>query len=544
MSLLTSAMAAGREARRRGHALSQALSHPAAPLVMAGLWFVLTFTATIWVWGLNPVALISPDEAVNRFGASLISKHGLPFLRLPFPDPEDLAHPRHWVSLGDHAIPAYSPVALYFYGLLLRFHTFGLGLIVALPASATAAFVAGLAKLLPTRRRWLSLLAPLLAFPALYWLMRPWMNLSLLLVCVCWAFYYWVSWQETGGRRDLTVALFGVGAAAAVRPDYAAYLMLAALLFALGSKPAEWKRIALLVVAAGGAAVALNLLLNRLTTGSALRAAYQIVAARDEGNDVPRGAFGLLRQLLLPMGVPTPKAILEFFIKYWFTMGPLGAVVLAQLALVPLLRAKPLLSRLCYVFGILVLVCFMISRMDDQLMGADQRVGQIHHSMPRYWTPVYLLAALPPILFLGRCQNRWLLGLGVALACSVSSLSGYELVTRQPSSLVKLRAYSNRYEELIHGPLSNEIPGDAWVYSATFDKILWSRWRVATFDQPDRTAASMNRAVNARLNVFLCEPKISRARLHALTRALLSHQLALVAVDPSTGVYYVQRTAH
>jgi hypothetical protein len=74
MTLRSRSNGAGAWAQRVGQAISRAASHPHAPWAIAGFWFVLTFTVTLWVWGLNPLIMMSPDEAVNRFGASLIRR--------------------------------------------------------------------------------------------------------------------------------------------------------------------------------------------------------------------------------------------------------------------------------------------------------------------------------------------------------------------------------------------------------------------------------------------------------------------------------------
>jgi hypothetical protein len=507
--------------------------------LIAGAWFLVVFASILWVWGLNSRVLISPDEALNRFAASLISKQWRPFLALPFSDPEDLAHPRHWVTVGEHAIPSYAPVAIYVYGLLLRLRLLGLLLIPALPASAAAAFAAGTAKLLPEPRKWLCVFAPLLGFPALYWLMRPWINLSPLLISVCWSFFFWAAWQTGGKSRDLTVAVFLVGAAAAVRPDYAAYLFLVTLLFGAAASPTQWKRITVLVLSAGASAVALNLVLNWLVTGHPTVAAYQIVAARDEGTSGPGGALGLLRQLLVPMGVPEPAMAFRFLFKYWVEMGPVLGLSLAQFALVPLLRDKSRLSRALYLLGLMVMLGFVLSRMDEDLNGAVLPVGQMHHSMPRYWSPLYLLAALPPILFLGQCQSRSKFVGGVVLACALAIGNGYELYLSEGSSLVSLKAFSERWSTVVSS-LADKIPRDSMVYSVGFDKVLWPYWRVGTVSAPEATANSMRRALDSKLNVFLFEPRFPRQDLLELEQALKDKQLSIVTID-RRGLFSVTR---
>jgi len=530
MTIPTLATAASGAVRRWGREIKSELRSPTLTELIAGAWFLSVFAAILWVWGLNARALVSPDEALNRFAASLLSKHGRPFLALPFPDPEDLAHPRHWVTVGSNAIPSYSPVAIYCYGLLLRLRLLGLLLVPALPASAAAAFAAGTAKLLPEPRKWLCAFAPMLGFPALYWLMRPWMNLSALLICVCWAFYFWASWRNSGEARHLTIAIFAVGAAAAVRPDYAAYLLVITLLFGVAASPAEWRRVTALVFAAGASAVALNLFLNWLVTGNPLLAAYQIVAARDEGTSGPGGPLGLLRQLLVPMGVPEQQMALHYLSKYWLEMGPVAWLTLAQLTLVPVLLSKPWLSRVLYVLGIVVMVCFMLSRMDEDLNGAAQALGMVHHSMPRYWSPVFLLAALPPLLFLGQCKPGRVFVVGTAFIGALALADGYQIYRKEGSSLLVLRTFTVRWSSVVQA-LGEDIPSNAMVYSAMHDKVLWPYWRVGTMSEPEPTATSMRRAIDAKLPVFLFEPGLPRKRLVALERALKDKQLSVVALE-------------
>jgi len=58
-----------------------------------------------------------------------------------------------------------------------------------------------------------------------------------------------------------------VSLAVAIRPDTAPYVFSAALFFTVAASPSDWKRIVVLVLLAGVAAVAVNLLLNWVITG-------------------------------------------------------------------------------------------------------------------------------------------------------------------------------------------------------------------------------------------------------------------------------------
>lgn len=512
---------------------------------MAAIWFVVTFACVVVTWGQDPQTFVSPDEAVNRLAAQLTSEHGRPFLPVPFVDEEDLAHPRLWVTLGDHAVPAYAPFAFYVYAALIKLPFVGLWLIPALPASAVAAFTLGTARLLPARRKWLASLSPLLGYPALYWLLRPWMNISLLLVCICWAFLFWVNWRkaEPGKIRTrwLVAACALVGAGAATRPDYAAYLMLTVLLFTLAESKGEWKLVVLSVVGAGAGAVLMNLLLNWVVTGQPLRAAYQIYVSRTPDPDAHPVLPGILNSLLTPQGLRTPKEIWKFFVKYWLDMRPLGLLAIGQASLVPLLYAAPRRTRLLYLAAIGVLLCLAVTRLSDDVWGGKVSTGYVHHSVPRYLTPVYLLASLSPILFLGRHRFGVTTAFGTVLACILAVRSGYEVCVHQPDSLKFLRKGAEKDRAMIASVMKT-VPKRALVYTSTYDKVLWSRWRVGTLGPPKATAASMRRGVAADIPVFVVEPRFGGSKFSGLERALKHEHLSLARADAKRGVYRVRTT--
>jgi len=186
-----------------------------------------------------------------------------------------------------------------------------------------------------------------------------------------------------------------------------------------------------------------------------------------------------------------------------------------------------------------VMLCFVLSHMDENLAGASDRLSAVHHSMPRYWSPVYLLAALPPILFLGYCKRRAVFVIGVVLACALSVGGAYEIGKREGSSLYKLYQFAQRWAHNVPA-LSDKIPSDAMVYSGTYDKVLWPYWRVGTMSDPEPTASSMRRAIDANLQVYLFEPRFPRARLNALERALRRKSLSITSID-RRGIFRVAR---
>lgn len=512
------------------------------PWLIGGAWFVAVFSALLWVWGLNPLVFPSPDEAVVRLSASLVAEHGSPLLELSFPDPEDLAHPRSWVTIGDKAAPTYAPVMLYAYAPLLRAGNFGLLLVLVLPSAAVLAFTLGCAQLLPAPRRWLAIFAPLLAFPALYWLMRPWANLSAVLICLCWAAFYWAFWHESGGLRWLVAAALSVAAAAAVRPDCAAFLLTDGLLLTLAAKPAQWQKIALVFVMAGAGALGLNLILNKALTGHAFRAAYQIALERDEGPPTSSGIPGLsiLRVLLVPMGWPDPSIAWTAFLKYWFKMGPVALITVGQLTIIGLTWHASRLSRALVLVAVLYAAFFAYTHFHNDVYGGQTPQAFAEHSVPRYLSPLYLFAALPPLVFLSR-RRRWFVLLpGVLLCCVAAADAAYQIGVHEPTSFIA-SADSVRKGSVMLEALTKEIPRNAMVYSARFDKLLWSRWRLGTITaEPDPSAQSVSRAVAAGQNVYVFEehwrPNLRRQFVAALAR----RHLALSTVDARRGLFRVE----
>lgn len=505
--------------------------------LLALVWFGAALATTLWVWGIDPLAF-QGDEAVNRMAAALIRDIGRPIVALPLTDPEDLLHMHEWTTIGNVAVPIYPPVTFYLYGLLSKLGAIGQFVIVALPATGAAAFFFGTAQLLPWSRRWLALPAPLLGMPATYWLLRPWANVSLMLTCLCWGFCWWTIWRERRTTRYLAAALFSVGAAAAVRPDYAAHLLSAAMLFSLAVAPRSYRKILGVLLASGLCAVGVNLLLNRAVSGTSFRPVYEAVLDRDHGVE-SAGSFGLLARLWFPLGVPSAGETLGFIHKYWIDMGELKWLLAAQLAIVPLFFGIGWVASGFYALALLAVLLVMISHVDSTLFGAADAKPLVQHSIPRYWAPHYLFAAIAPILLLGRVRFRPAVAVGAVLAglLSWSTLDG--IFKTQTTAFPALR------EQVRSGPrlldrLSQHIPAEAIVYSVSRHGTLWPRFRMGLIDQPGPTAASINRCVRAGLPVFIYGPQSLSAR-RRLERALTKKKLKLVSVDRRLLLSQVER---
>ncbi|HTQ02469.1 MAG TPA: hypothetical protein VMI54_01390 [Polyangiaceae bacterium] len=511
-----------------------------APACVAAVWFALALAMMLWARGLEPIAFFTPDEAVNRLAGELIAKTGRPFLELPFPDPENAAHPRLWFSLGHYAVPLYPPVSLFAYGLLTYLGTFGLLLLVLFVASGVAAFAAGTARLLPPGRRLLGVFAPALASPALYWVLRPWMNISLFLVCIGWAVYSWARWRESErvGWLDATFAC--VGAAAAIRPDYTAYLLLTTLALGAAAKPSAWRRLLLGAVAAGAGAVCLNLPLNYVVTGHAFRAAYQLVLDPEQGAHPSPFWLRFLRILLFPMDPPPLDEFWRVFVRYWLNPRSVAFLALGQLAWIPIWRRQSKLGRWLSLAALVLLVVFMSSRMDPDTFGARRPVAQLDDSIPRYWTPVYWLAVIAPLLLVARAARRWVMWGGAACLAAVAALCLHDAWITPIQSILDEHSLTlttpRRFEDL-----ARRLRKRAIVYARPYDKLLWSRFLTGNLEEANATAASMLRAHRHHFTPYLYVDGFQKDAVETIRQKLAEEHCVLVTDSARMRLYHLER---
>jgi hypothetical protein len=519
-----------------------------AVALTCGVWFIVALAGIVWSWqGQDPKYFSSPDEAMNRQAAGLVATTGAAQLELSDEDPEDLRFGRFWISVGDHAISSYPPVAYYLQGLLLLPPKAGALLIAALSALGIAAF-AGAVALLAQKRTWVALIAPAAAFPGLYWLMRPWMNMSTFLVFVCCAFFCWAAWRRAHAKQWLFAAAAMVGVSAAVRPDYAPFVFALSLIALYAEeRSGERKRAVIALALSAAFAVVINLVLNALTTGEPLTAAYEIVDER-RGGEIGGGLPGPLSKLgflLLPYGVPSFSTITGQIDRYWLDMGPMVILSLGSTVAVGLLMLQAS-RRQRFALGASVVVCalFVLTHLSDSVYGATQPTALLRHSVTRYWAPVYLLAAVP-LLMLATSRMRegtWVAAL--AALCALAVLGGREIYSEQPESLSDLRAMQERQASMI-SQWDELLPDDAVVYSYNLDKMLWPHWEIGTLAQNydhEASAASVDRTLASGRDVYVVQVVWPTARyLEGLNDALAARDLRMTPVGGSEDVYRVRR---
>jgi hypothetical protein len=215
-------------------------------------------------------------------------------------------------------------------------------------------------------------------------------------------------------------------------------------------------------------------------------------------------------------------------------------VTLGQVALWSLFRQKTRLERVGHGLALLVILMFLTSRMDPTTSGAGGRYSEVHHSIPRYWTPVYLLAPVAPLWWLARQGGRRLLA-GALVAGAVGIFGVLRVVSQSPQSLVELRAFARQAEERADR-VAEHVPRDAMIYGRIADRVLWSRYRVGFLDELEPTAASLARAFSHRIPTFVwLRPQ---DKLPPLRKALAAHELDLAKVaviDADFTLYRVDR---
>ncbi len=487
-------------------------------LAAGAAWFVAAFAILVAVWG-GPghQTFQSPDEAANARGIVEVADHLRPTTPAIVADDVEFAHQRMWVRVDDTHVPAAAPGIMAFYGPIgaLPFGGWALFLVPALGIAALAA--SGVL----IRESIVGAMLPGLAFPATYWMLRPWHNVGLEVALVALGVLAAAldtrrrSWGDTAGLRFapglvLTSAVF----ASLVRPDHVHIIFGCSLAWWL-ARDRRIVRAVLVHLVAGGVWLAGTLGLNVWTTGDALVPATGLLDFPTEtvafGQDL---GFPLAEILLIvaPNGVPPAGNVVTQLAKYWLRFGPVAVLVIAVVVagiLFSRRHARGGVAPVAAVAGLLVL--HVLTRVSDSDFGATSSVPQLVHSHPRYTAIAYLGLAVGALL-LGRVLDRhdardglrWAADGALALAAVVGIV--YLFLPQAPGEgLGWLRSHlsdANAYA----GAVDAQVPEDAVVYSLGVDKYLW---------------AVRDVGIVRRERVVAGSPRIDEQRLTTSLRALV-----------------------
>lgn len=402
---------------------------------------------------------------------------------------------------------------------------------------------------------WLGALVPALAFPATYWLLRPWHNVALELALAAYAAVA-VALFATSGRRGLGHLALGLATAAAlVRPDHVLLLLglTVTWLVALDAGGAADRRATaavrrwmLPVLVAGLAWVVGNVVGNLLTTGAPLVTPVDLLDFPDAvslaGRDLPTP----LRQAVVvvaPQGVPGLELVARQLAKYWLGLGPIAFVVVPGLvaAVVALASAGTGPRRRLALGGSLVLLGWhVVSRVSDTDLGAAADVAGLVHSHPRYTAIGHVVLALVLVTVVSRLPSttwRRLAGVGLVVVAAAGAWHVWSAPLHH-EGLSALHRHLDRVDAWV-AAVEAEVPDGAFVASRFADRYLWADHPVGRFQDervlrgtlpvaPERLAFTLDAAVDAGLDPHVAE--LTDAYRLAAADALAERGLALTVV--------------
>ncbi len=526
--------------------------------VIAGAWFLLALATVTWVFGSpDRTAFQSPDEVITARGAHLVAESGVPRAAAPFDDPTTLARMRNWVLTedGDHigSVPATAP---YVYGIP-RMLPGGGWFLFLLPALGVG-LLAGASSLALRRERWLGALVPALAFPALYWMLRPWHNVGLELALASVAGALLVGFARLR-RPVLAVAGVAVAMSAAlVRPDHVHLLLGLPLIWlvALDGADGRWRRWTMVIAAAAAAWVGGVLLGNLVTTGQAMVSPIDLLdfpsEIRGPGRDLPKPLPQLII-ILAPKGWIAPGVVARQLLKYWIQLGPIAPVVAVGLlaSTAAALRAWRTRAPLAIAAtaSMALAVWHALTRISTTDLGASSPDPALVHSYPRYTALVYIAFAIATVVTISRIERPPWRHVAAGVAVLVA-LGGVTTLFRGPievEGFVTLRSALQDADE--YAEAVAQLPDDAIVYSRRVDKYVWASHPVAKY-QYDRVLAGVGpiaydllptsflAAIDAGLTPYLLElnPEDVEAMRAALGPAGLRLELVTLDLPPVPGV--------
>jgi hypothetical protein len=182
-----------------------------------------------------------------------------------------------------------------------------------------------------------------------------------------------------------------------------------------------------------------------------------------------------------------------------------------------------------YALAFAILAGFAASRVADGGYGGVSGAAELRHSVPRYWAPLFLVAAAAPFVLAMSDARQWM-WIPVACVIAVTAVLGArEITTSQPESLTQLRDYQSGWERNV-APWQEIVPVDAVAYTWRYDKIIWAHWEVAMLPtplDPHRAADSMSRALAEPREVYLVQPGWQGEPRDLLELALLERGLTL-----------------
>lgn len=535
------------------------------PLVLGAAWALLSLVVVLVVFG-GPGRRVhqSPDEAATATAVTLVATTRLPRLDLDVAPVEGLLRPRLWALVADpadppgHLTPGYPTVPYLLFGLP-RALPLGDWLLLLVPALGLGAAVAALAHHLPAGRRWVAALAPLVAWPATYWWLRPWHNTASMLGLAGLAALA-ASWHvrrtlpgerapsssPAAPRSHLPSAALAAGlaaTAAAARPDQVHLLLGATLALVLAVAPRRHDRFAVVgihAVAAVGWLVAV-LAGNVAATGSALTSPNELLDFPDEVRPFSARFPTPWRQLLTIVarrGLPAPDDLAAAAVRYVFAWGPLPVVTVVGLGAVLVVawrqrRRWRTAAGIAVLLTVVNLVVYAATRVSDADFGGSLGGAGLVHSYARYVVLVHVAIGATVVAVLARTNSR----AGPALLAIAALAGGLWLtVPRGDEETLAWLAAQLRQGDALATAVDELAPSDAVVFTLRTDKYVAGVRRVALLqrERPEPGAARVDVAAtvaNVATLVAAGHPvvllEVTDAEAAAIDAGLAAHGLAL-----------------
>ncbi len=523
---------------------------------MAAVWGLAALVVLVYVWG-SPerTALQFPDEMSSARGIHLTAETGRPVADVPFEDPSSLNRMRMWADVPDGRTAAYPTALPFLYGSL-RALPGGAWAIFVLPAMGVAAMAAAAARLAGDRP-WLGAAAPALAFPATYWILRPWVNVSLelaLAMAALWCLVRW--WTDDAEDRWAYAAVALATLAAVVRPDHVHLLLGSTLIWTLARRPRRWPRWLGVHVLGGLVYVGLVVAGNLATTGEALTTPIDLLAFPEEFRDVGTDLGFPFRELVLvvaPKGIPPLSEIARQLGKYWLRLGPVAPVVVGGLVVAGVLARRAVVERRAVAVAttttLALLIGHTVSRVDPQVWGANLDQPWINHTIPRYTALLYVAFALLIVASVARLAGRRLVAGAAAVAMLAAAGAIYPFLPPVEADGWVAHRVVLREADAYARDLAPQLPADAIAYSIRLDRYLWPAVEVGITqverplpgappirleDLPVSFAAALDAGYTP--YVFELDPGLAEELAQVLAIQGLALEPTALAVPPVTGI--------
>ena len=500
------------------------------------IWLLLLFLSLSFILPSLRVNIFnSPDETSNYIFTKSFAETGKLWYEKDYLylDEENLLHPRGVITQNDRAVP-YSFLGLpVIYGGLYRvlgdnLHYLALGFAAV---AAWALFRA--THILFKAKAWEAWVVGCAFTPLIYYLNRPFMNVTPLLVTLFVGIWLFARYYERSSRFDFVLAASAAALAIFFRYEYVLFVT-PLMLWALYMKHSSLTSRAYLadVSIFGGAVLLLfvlpTALLNQSTYGSwstygpgLFTETYFPERVSSDGGSV-MSALHSVRSLLLPSYPFNPMKVLQNIPRLTLWLMPVftlvavtGAWLLVTSRRVSIWKLAPLALLVVYV---------LVYRGSSSTWASDWEAPTFEAAIVRYWLPVYVFLFFLAVYALTRVSPQvkavFIVGLLVTGPASIYHFADGSLESGRDTLVSYQRAAQNQLSATETNALIYASLSDKWI-APYRDVATW--WNGAEFYDPTVVAASMARVSETGRPVYVFRE--SEVDINGLNRALAPYEL-------------------